>query len=193
MIVTDGVFSTGAEDTAVFHPAVHLDHDDYLAVQKKMRHRGLRWLHRHGHLDSAAVHTLNTPDHAGGWSVDASVTLPAWDRQGLERLVRYCARPALSQERLGRAGDDLLMYSLKRPTLDGRTNITHGTLTYDSGSNVTTRSCESGDVNSFGYEGVHGIGQHRVSWDARKYPSGVYFYRLETPDFSETKKMIMLK
>ena len=57
-----------------------------------------RWLHRHGHLDSAAVHTLDTPDHAGGWLVDASVTIPDWDRHGLERLVRYCARPPLSQE-----------------------------------------------------------------------------------------------
>ncbi len=51
-----------------------------------MRHRGLRWLHRHG----------------------------------LERLVRYCARPALSQERLGRIDDEMLLYSLKKPTIDGR-------------------------------------------------------------------------
>ena len=123
MMVTDGVFSAGDDGAAIFHPAVDLDQDDHLAVQKKIRHRGLRWLHRHGHLDSAAVHALDTPDHAGGWSVDASVTLPAWDRLGLERLVRYCARPALSQERLGRAGDELLVYSLKRPTLDGRTEI----------------------------------------------------------------------
>jgi hypothetical protein len=123
VLVTDGVFSAGDDGAAIFHPAVDLDQDDHLAVQSKIRRRGLRWLHRHGHLDSAAVHALDTPDHAGGWSVDASVILPAWDRQGLERLVRYCARPALSQERLGRAGDDLLVYSLKRPTLDGRTEI----------------------------------------------------------------------
>jgi hypothetical protein len=32
--------------------------------------------------------------------VDASVTIEDWDRQGLERLVRYCARPPLAQERL---------------------------------------------------------------------------------------------
>ena len=54
-----------------------------------MRHRGLRWLHRHGHLDSVAVHTLDAPDHAGGWSVDASVTIPGWDRHGLELLDRF--------------------------------------------------------------------------------------------------------
>ncbi len=38
-----------------------------------------------------------------------------------------------------------------------------------------------------------GAGQHDVTWDARRHPSGVYFYRLEAPGFSETKKMIMLK
>ncbi len=123
VIVTDGVFGTDADGAATFHPALHLDQADYLSVQKKMRRRGLRWLHRHGHLDSAAVHTLDTPDHAGGWSVDASVTIPAWDRHGLERLVRYCARPALSQERLGRVSDEVLVYSLKKPTIDGRTEL----------------------------------------------------------------------
>jgi len=57
VLVTDGVFSAGDDDTAVFHPAVHLDQADYLAVQtaspkagsrsdSKIRHRGLRWLHR---------------------------------------------------------------------------------------------------------------------------------------------------
>ncbi len=123
VLVTDGVFSAGDDGAAIFHSAVDLDQDDHLAVQKKMRRRGLCWLHRHRHLDSAAVHALDTPDHAGGWSVDASVTLPDWDRQGLERLVRYCARPALSQERLGRVSDEMLVYSLKRPTLDGRTEL----------------------------------------------------------------------
>ncbi len=71
--------------------------EDVATVQRKIRRRGLRWLHRHGHLDDAAVHALDAFDHAGGWSVDASVTIPAWDRHGLERLVRYCAWPTLSQ------------------------------------------------------------------------------------------------
>jgi len=48
-----------------------------LAVQRQMRRRGLRWLLRHGHLDGTAIHILDTPEHAGGWSVDASVHLPA--------------------------------------------------------------------------------------------------------------------
>jgi hypothetical protein len=88
-----------------------------------MRQRGLRWLHRHGHLDDEALHVLDSSEHAGGWSVDASVTIPHWDRQGLEHLVRYCARPPLSQERLGRLNDQTLVYSLRRPTADGRTEL----------------------------------------------------------------------
>ena len=123
VLVTDGVFSADDDGTAVFHPAVDLDSDDFLAVQMKMRHRGLRWLHRHGHLDSVAVHTLDAPDHAGGWSVDASVTIPGWDRLGLEQLVRYCARPPLSQDRLGRVDDEMLVYSLRKSTVDGRTEL----------------------------------------------------------------------
>jgi hypothetical protein len=123
VLVTDGVFSTGSDGRAVFHPAVDLDASDFIAVQQKMRHCGLRWLHRHGHLDGVAIHTMDAPEHAGGWSVDASVHLPAWDRQGLERLARYCARPPLSQERLGRLNAESLVYSLRKPTLDGRTEL----------------------------------------------------------------------
>ena len=123
VLVTDGVFSGDGDEGAEFHPALGLSEEDFAAVQSKMRHRGLRWLQRHGQLDSAAVHTLDAPDHAGGWSVNASVTIPAWDRGGLERLVRYCARPPLSQERLGRLNDEQLVYSLRKPTLDGRTEL----------------------------------------------------------------------
>ena len=35
VIVTDGVFSADADDTAIFHPALHLDQADYLSVQKR--------------------------------------------------------------------------------------------------------------------------------------------------------------
>ena len=77
----------------------------------------------HGHLDDMAVHTMDSADHAGGWSVNASVTIPDWDRHGLERLVRYCARPPLSQERLSKLNDETLVYSLRKPTADGRTEL----------------------------------------------------------------------
>jgi hypothetical protein len=36
-------------------------------------------------------------------------------------------------------------------------------------------------------------GIYEVTWDASIYPSGVYFYKLVTQDYSETKKMVLVK
>jgi len=42
-------------------------------------------------------------------------------------------------------------------------------------------------------DGLLTAGEHVVTWNAAEHPSGLYFYRLEGPGFSETKKMTMLK
>ncbi len=125
------------------------------------------------------------------------------------------------------------------------TNVTHGTFTYDSGSNAATYTCESGVVYSVGsgdllaipteysvtqnypnpfnpateigfnlpksthvslvvynllgqeietlVDGELGAGSHSVTFDATQYSSGIYFYRLQTNDFAETKKMVLVK
>jgi len=36
-------------------------------------------------------------------------------------------------------------------------------------------------------------GTYEVNWNASNYPSGIYFYRLQAGDFTETKKMILIK
>jgi hypothetical protein len=36
-------------------------------------------------------------------------------------------------------------------------------------------------------------GIYTVKWDARGMPTGMYFYRLQTKDYVETKKLILLK
>ncbi len=36
-------------------------------------------------------------------------------------------------------------------------------------------------------------GHHEIRWNAELLPGGVYFYRLTTPHFEDTKKMILLK
>jgi hypothetical protein len=55
-------------------------------------------------------------------SVDASGRIAADDRRGLERLLRYCARPLFAQERLAWAGEHYhrLVYRLPKPMPDGR-------------------------------------------------------------------------
>jgi flagellar hook assembly protein FlgD len=36
-------------------------------------------------------------------------------------------------------------------------------------------------------------GMHRVEWNASKYPTGVYFYRLQAGEFVQTKTLILVK
>jgi hypothetical protein len=36
-------------------------------------------------------------------------------------------------------------------------------------------------------------GAHEVNWDASKFPSGIYYYKLEAGNYSESRKMILLK
>ncbi len=36
-------------------------------------------------------------------------------------------------------------------------------------------------------------GEYRLRWDALDIPSGIYFYRLQTGEFRDTKRMILLK
>ncbi len=36
-------------------------------------------------------------------------------------------------------------------------------------------------------------GTYEVDWDASNYPSGVYFYKLITEDFTEARKMVLIK
>ncbi|MCX6165297.1 MAG: T9SS type A sorting domain-containing protein [Ignavibacteriae bacterium] len=36
-------------------------------------------------------------------------------------------------------------------------------------------------------------GTYEVNWDASQYLSGMYFYKLTSGDFSETKKLILVK
>jgi poly(beta-D-mannuronate) lyase len=43
------------------------------------------------------------------------------------------------------------------------------------------------------FEGPKRAGQYQVQWNAERYPSGIYFCRLQTKDFTETKKLLLLK
>ena len=55
-------------------------------------------------------------------SLNADVTVAARDRAGLERLLRYCARPIFASERLQWIEkDQRLVYRLPKPRPDGQT------------------------------------------------------------------------
>ncbi|MDD3731507.1 MAG: T9SS type A sorting domain-containing protein, partial [candidate division Zixibacteria bacterium] len=46
-------------------------------------------------------------------------------------------------------------------------------------------------VDTWSDQSSHGY--HKIEWEASRYASGVYFYRLMAAKFSATKKMVLLK
>ncbi len=58
-----------------------------------------------------------------GFSLHAGVAAQAWERDKLERLCRYIARPAVSEKRLSLTSADNIRYQLKTPYSDGTTHV----------------------------------------------------------------------
>ena len=76
-------------------------------------------------IDGDSLEAMASPRCAAvsGFNLHANVSIGARDRDRLERLLRYAARPALAIERLSKLSDGRLMYRLKRPWRDGTTDV----------------------------------------------------------------------
>jgi hypothetical protein len=42
-------------------------------------------------------------------------------------------------------------------------------------------------------DGYFSPGEHSIQWNAAAFPSGIYFYKLQTKQYSDTRKLILLK
>lgn len=60
---------------------------------------------------------------SGGFNVHAGVVVHAGDREGLERLCRYGARPPFSLERISLLQDGRVAYLLRKPRRNGATHL----------------------------------------------------------------------
>ena len=80
-----------------------------------MRRRLLRVMTRRGLLPPEDAQAMAAWEHGGGFSVNAAVRIEAHDRDGLERLLRYCARPAFARERLRETDPGRLAYTSVKP------------------------------------------------------------------------------
>jgi len=85
--------------------------------------RVLRWFARSGLIESNDVREMLAWENSG-FSLDAAVRVGAHDRAGLERLLRYCARPPFALERLERLDAERVVYRLPKPQRDGTTVLT---------------------------------------------------------------------
>ena len=70
--------------------------------------------------DNPLAHTVGK---AAGFSLHAGVATRAHERDKLERLCRYIARPAVSTQRLALTRHGKVRYQLKTPYDDGTTHV----------------------------------------------------------------------
>ena len=123
--VIDGVFAGAQDDSPIaFFAAEPMDAPTVAAVQSTIRRRILRLFVRRGLLDGDDAKDMGAWQHDGGFSLDASVRIEGHDRPGLERLLRYCARPTFALERIERIDEGRILYHLPKPTPDGQTRLT---------------------------------------------------------------------
>jgi hypothetical protein len=126
--VIDGVFEPVEEADDVpqsvrFRPAAELTPEALAAITEQVRVRVLRWFARSGLIEPDDVREMLAWENSG-FSLDAAVRVGAHDRAGLERLLRYCARPTFALERLERLDDERVVYRLPKPQRDGTTALT---------------------------------------------------------------------
>ncbi|MBA3604317.1 MAG: hypothetical protein H0W50_11935, partial [Parachlamydiaceae bacterium] len=85
LIVADGIFGTNGE-LLEFHE-VFLTQDDILDTQDEIQRRVLNFFGKRGWFEKEAIEKMLTYENSG-FSLDASVRIHSWDRDGLERLIR---------------------------------------------------------------------------------------------------------
>ena len=130
----DGVFhpaanigdTTDAADAVAgvdFHAATELDTAAIAQVQAQVRQRILRAFVRRGLIDKGDRDEMLSWEHGGGFSLDASVCIQDTDRAGLERLLRYCARPPFALAHLHQLDTEHLIYHNPKPRTDSPRNL----------------------------------------------------------------------
>ncbi len=96
LIVADGIFSP--EDGLQFHEAA-LTQDDITDTQEAIQKRVLKYFCKRQFFDKEEMQKQLTHENSG-FSLDATVKIPAYDKDALERLIRYCARPPFKSENI---------------------------------------------------------------------------------------------
>lgn len=118
LIFADGIFS-GAEGVQ-FYEAM-LSQDDIADTQEQIQRRVLKYFCNRGFFSKDEMEKMLTYENSG-FSLDASVKIHSFDRNALERLIRYCARPPFKSENI-RFNGPWVHYRLPKPCHTGRTFI----------------------------------------------------------------------
>jgi hypothetical protein len=116
LLFVDGVFSS-EQNYLLFNQAV-ITKEDIDEVQESIRIQVLKYFGKKGYFDEDTINKMLTNENSG-FSLDASVCIQSWDRDGLERLIRYCARPSFASESL-RWNGPWLIYRLPKQSHTGK-------------------------------------------------------------------------
>jgi len=119
IIVADGIFS--GKEGLQFHEAC-LTQDDIADTQESIQKRVLKYFCKRKFFDKDEMEKMLSYENSG-FSLDAKVKIEAFDKDGLERLIRYCARPPFNSENI-RVHNSLINYRLPKPSHDGRLFMT---------------------------------------------------------------------
>ncbi len=98
-VISDGTFDSTTDGRLVFRPAPEPDAEIVRALTRRVRHGILRRMARIRAVPQEAVDEMLARPH-GGFSLNGKVRVEPEDRAGLERLLSYCLRPAVSLKRL---------------------------------------------------------------------------------------------
>jgi hypothetical protein len=102
-VVSDGVFNLKTnvigQRELVFTPVPCPTDEQLAGIVTTVRKKLIRRICRTGGLSREAATDLLSWKNSG-FSIHKEVDIKNWDREGLERLLGYCSRPALSQARL---------------------------------------------------------------------------------------------
>ena len=115
-IVADSIFEKNGE-TITFHEAI-LTPDDIADVLDAIEKSILQLFNRRGWFNNDEVEKILGLENTG-FSLDAKVKIQSWDHESVERLIRYCARPAFASENL-RWNGHWLIYRLPKPCHTGK-------------------------------------------------------------------------
>lgn len=103
LIFSDGIFFTERDSLKLQFREAFLTEWDIQTTQENIQKRVLKLFERKGRFSSKQVEKMLTYENSG-FSLNARVKINAWDRDGLERLIRYFIHQSV--EKIKRASLD---------------------------------------------------------------------------------------
>lgn len=126
-VVSDGAFRKESGllggERLIFERGSEPSAGELAAMVESVRRKTLRRFVRLGAIPAETARELRSWEHSG-FSLHAATAVKQGDRAGLERLLYYCARPALAATRLTYAKDkDLALYEARDKRSGAKTMV----------------------------------------------------------------------